>query len=951
MSDYLKRIEQEINTFHSYGSESVSLDNCDKEPIHLIGHIQSHGILIVSDMNSPIQIIDFISDNTLEHLGIESTRLLGQPLDQLIKPHSLEMLAEAICMPNHTSHTYYDLDIHSQKMHAVQASFHKHKDLLFIELQPFLKESYLSTSFKSNGKDIIADFTSRMLQTYSFNDLAVTLVSFFREQLNYDRVMVYKFDNDGHGEVVAEQKNKGLESFLGLHYPASDIPQFARYLYVQNRCRIISDILSEPVPIKAASSEKNNYELDLRFSNLRSMSPIHIEYLSNMGIKASLTMSIVKDNKLFGMLIMHNYSPIYCDLRAREAINKLSIICSDYVKLLDRIESATGTERNQDIRSLVSMYLFDNEKNTDFEEISEMLCKVFDADGLFVNINNKQLISKGLLYKDIPLMLEQFKKAGLFKSNIYYSHNLSINCQALFQTDKRISGLMLINLPSENTSFILLTRYEKAQLVRWAGRKQEYSPEADGRLHARRSFKEWQELTKDTAAPWDKNDVLNAKNIRAIFIRYLLRMNEKHLAKLVSYDTLTGLPNRFYVCNYLDKKLAQDSKLALLFIDCDRFKTINDSLGHEVGDKVLKIIGERLQALETNDSFAARLGGDEFTMLMPGENPDEIEHMASVIVNAFRTPISFELYNFRVHASVGVAISSSKSDRSSLMRSADMAMYDAKNNGGNSYRFVTDSLMSQAHERLSIEQNLYDALNNEEIINYYQPLVDSETNEVHGFEALCRWVKIDGEIIPPLKFLGVAEETGIIIQVGLKVIDNLIKDLKAFHNLNDSVFVSINFSPRQMLDSKSVDYLLEQVKHHKLDASKIVIELTEESYIEDDTLLIDILNKFKSHKFRIALDDFGSGYSSMKYLASLPLDLVKFDKTLIDKICEDERSYRLLKASKEFADVSGLLSVAEGVETQKQSDYVSQIGIKYQQGFLLGKPSDVKSAIEKLKLK
>ncbi|TCO71855.1 bifunctional diguanylate cyclase/phosphodiesterase [Chromatocurvus halotolerans] len=947
MTDYLKKIEQEINSAIAYGDQEVTLDNCDREPIHLIGHIQSHGVLVVSELTTNgIQTIDFLSENTSQHLGIEPGILLGQPLDALISEHSLEMLRQALTSPVHNSQTYYDLEIHSPRVKSVQASCHENGGLLFIEFQPFLPPDFTSAAFDVDGKDVVAEFTTRMLRAQSFDDLATVMVLFFFEKLNYDRVMVYKFDDDDHGEVVAEAKQDHLEPFLGLNYPASDIPQFARYLYVQNRCRIITSILSEPVPINTMLQDSSNYQLDLRFSNLRSMSPIHIEYLSNMGIEASLTMSIVKDNKLFGMLIMHHYEPRYCELRSREVINQLSFICSDYVKLLDRVEAALGTERSQDIRNLINVHLFDNEQKVNYDDVAASILHVLDGDGIYVAMNGEPLFASGLLHEKIDLITQGLDSSRLSNSQVFYSSNLAKDWPEMFAGDSRICGLMLINLPSDRPSFIAVFRYERAKLVRWAGRKQEYSEADDGRLHARRSFKEWREYTKNQSLPWSNFDILNAKNLRSVFIRYLLRMNERYLAKLVSLDTLTELPNRHFITSRIDLLLDQNVAVGLLLIDCDRFKTINDSLGHDVGDKVLQEVARRLKSLEIPGSVVARLGGDEFTMLIQDGDFDTIEKMAANIVGAFQLPISFEHYNFYVPTSIGVAISAVDSTRSSLMRAADMAMYDAKHNGGNGYKFVNRGLMNKADERLAIEQNIYQALKQNEIVNYYQPITDSRTYSVCGFEVLCRWLKADGEIIPPLKFLGVAEQTGMIIPIGVRVIEQALGDLQRFQQKDRDLFMTLNFSPLQLLDDTTVDYLINEVREKGLDASKIWVEMTEESYIEDEKALIQTLDRLKVHDFKLALDDFGSGYSSMKYLTALPIDIVKFDKTLIDNIHNNAQSFKLLKASRQLASVCNLMTVAEGIETSEQKNCVSEINIDYQQGYLFGKPTDFAAAIK-----
>lgn len=949
MTDYLKRIEQEINNAKAYGDLDVTLDNCDREPIHLIGHIQNHGVLIVSEINADgIQTIDFLSDNIGPLLGINADNLLGKPLNSLISGHSLEMLGQALTTPMHNSQTYYDLEIQSPKSTSVQASFHVHDELLIIELQPFLTPDFTLSGFDRQGKDIISDFTSKMLQAYSFEQLATILVQFFYDKLQYDRVMVYKLEDEGHGKVIAEAKKEDREPFLGLHYPATDIPQFARYLYVQNRCRVITSVHSEQVPIKTALKDKTNYQLDLRFSNLRSMSPIHIEYLANMGVEASLTMSIVKDNKLFGMLIMHHYQPRYCDLRSREIINQLAFICSDYVNLLDRVEVATSAERNQDIRSLIDIYLSGNEENVNYEDVAETILQVFNSDGAYVSMNGERIFTSGLIPENLDFMRRSLERSQLSNSQIFYSSNLAKDCPEIFASDRRICGLLLINLPSDKPSYIALFRYEKAKLVRWAGRKQEHSEADDGRLHARKSFEEWREYTKDQSETWSSSDILNAKTLRSVFIRYLLRLNERKLARLATVDTLTGLPNRFFTTSNIDRLLDQGMNVGLSLIDCDRFKTINDSLGHEIGDKVLQEVAKRLRSMETPGATAARLGGDEFTMLVESGDKAAIEKMAADIVNAFRAPISFEHYNFYLPTSVGVALSSEYVTRSSLMRAADMAMYEAKSSGGNSYKFVNDELMKKADERLAIEQNIYQALNHKEIINYYQPITNAQTHSISGFEVLCRWLKPSGEIIPPMKFLGVAEKTGMIIPIGIRVIEMALDDLQRLQEKDPNLFITLNFSPMQLLSDSTVDYLINEVKNRGLDASKIWIEMTEESYIEDEKALVRTLEKFKAHHFTVALDDFGSGYSSIKYLAALPIDLVKFDKTLIDDVHNSDRSFNLLKATKQLAGACNLSTVAEGIETEQQKQCVTDIGIDYQQGYLFGKPADFNAAFKLL---
>jgi len=946
MTDYLEQLRAELSASVTYAKDTITLDNCDKEPIHLINQIQSHGCLLAFFLDNDGLTVDYASSNCADLFQLPLSSIVGQPANRFIQTNTVNNLIARLKESSYSHLESYPITLSYPRKRECLCHFNQYNNILSVESEPFLSDDIEATSFDEERHNIIAEFTRDLFKCNSEIEVADFLTQFFCRHLGYDRVMYYRFDKDDNGEVISEVKDPHVASFLGLRFPASDIPTFARYLYTQNQCRMLADRDAQPSDI-FRRTDRTLPPLDLRFSNLRSMSPIHLEYLQNMGVIASLNMSLVRHQRLASMLIMHHFQPRYCDARSRNIILQLSDICSNYLHQVEQIEKSRSVHKQYDVEKLISAYFIRNQE-IDYATIAAALKSIYASDGILIVIDSAIMTSSGIVTANQQAVITGLSKTGLLEKPVYHTDHLEKDLPEMHQLNPKIAGLLLIPLNSPSTSFILFCKAEVNHRVRWAGQDDKTSHQTDSRLQPRKSFEEWREYYRGISSPWSSLDLSNAYNIKHIFNDYLLRIKERKLTRMVANDTLTGLHNRYYITRKLERLSTDNIPFTLLIIDCDRFKNINDSLGHDTGDLALIAIADKLKAFVSETTAIARLGGDEFAMLFQSRDRSEIEQTAAAIVEAFRQPLAFSHYSFYVPVSIGIAMSDSDSTRSSVMRHADMAMFFAKKRGGNAYAFESRALKQTASERFTLEQNLHDAVKNGEIHSFYQPILDVTGNTVVMVESLCRWKRRDGEFVLPGNFLSVAEQTGIIIPIGLQMIDNTLRDLMLFREYIPELKASINLCPLQLLDEKTPKYLCQASISQHIDPADINIEITEESYIEDHQILENIKNLRKSG-FNLSIDDFGSGYSSLGYLNMLPVSTVKFDKSLIQKVTEDRRSYELLVACQHMAEALKLKSVAEGIETEEQKKLVQEMGVSYQQGFLYSQPVSAEALVDYIK--
>lgn len=419
---------------------------------------------------------------------------------------------------------------------------------------------------------------------------------------------------------------------------------------------------------------------------------------------------------------------------------------------------------------------------------------------------------------------------------------------------------------------------------------------------------------------------------------------ETELSKLANHDPLTGLPNRSYFQDFVSHSLSQahrqKQQLYLLFIDLDRFKKINDSQGHEVGDAVLKIVARRLDNLLRADDFVARLGGDEFAVLYSHPKINKAaSNLARKIIKIISEPFEIGDRTYSVGASIGISIyPDDANDANTLLRQADLAMYQAKSKQSG-FEYFSEEMNALAHEQLQLENGLRQALEAKELLLMYQPKLDLRTNEVVGLEALVRWVTKNGKMIGPDQFIPIAEEAGLIVPIGRYVIQEACSQWVRWNKegLNPPA-IAVNISPRQFSDPMLLQDITEAINSTGMDASKLHVEITESATMEDPEATLAILEKMRELKLNIYIDDFGTGHSNLGQLRRLPIQALKIDKVFINDILTNDDDAEIVNAIINLAHALKLKVVCEGVETRSQLTLLRGLACDEIQGYLISKP-------------
>ena len=420
------------------------------------------------------------------------------------------------------------------------------------------------------------------------------------------------------------------------------------------------------------------------------------------------------------------------------------------------------------------------------------------------------------------------------------------------------------------------------------------------------------------------------------------RRSAEDASRLAMYDSLTGLANRFNISKKLEATLAafsqQQRSCAIMLLDLDRFKQVNDTLGHPAGDALLKQVAERLLKIVGDKEMVSRLGGDEFQIILPDiEDRGKLGDMAADIIASLSQPYSVEGSRCIIGASVGVAISPFDGDnRDNLVRNADLALYAAKGNGRGRFRFYSSDLHQSAEDRRALEEDLRDALTRGEMELSYQPIVHAKTDTVTGMEALIRWTHPERGPISPALFIPIAEETNLIWALGEWVLRKATADAAAWPG---QMRVAVNVSPIQFANPELPKIVTHALAASGLPPEQLELEITESVFLGDSTETSHMFKALKALGVRLALDDFGTGYSSLGYLQSAPFDKIKIDQSFVRGATEPEsRNSAIIAAIVALADALEMETTAEGIESLDQLDLIRKLNVSHVQGYVYSKP-------------
>lgn len=427
------------------------------------------------------------------------------------------------------------------------------------------------------------------------------------------------------------------------------------------------------------------------------------------------------------------------------------------------------------------------------------------------------------------------------------------------------------------------------------------------------------------------------------------------------HDQLTGLPNRALLMERITHSIERAKRLneqvfALIFIDLDRFKNINDSLGHNTGDQVLKIVAERLNGVTRSIDTVARLGGDEFIILLDSiSGIDEATNVANRIVNSISEAMVISGAELTINASLGfVLFSTQYSSGDEILRDADIAMYQAKKNRHQRYEFFDVKMREKIANRIKLEAEIRHAIQNNEFDMFYQPIINTDYQATNFLEALIRWHHPVRGLVSPAEFIPIAEETGLIIPIGHWVIKSVCEQIAAWKSVlisEKEIVVSINLSAQQLVDPKLCDILKTCMTENSLDSSNLIVEITETALIDESMSIVPTLQKIKAMGVAVHIDDFGTGYSSLAYLHTLPFDALKIDRSFVDDMVssKDTSGLNIVQTIVSLGKEIGKFVVAEGVETQEQMDILKGMGCSIFQGYLISKPMNPEDAGKFLK--
>ncbi|MBI1203556.1 MAG: EAL domain-containing protein [Rhodopseudomonas sp.] len=415
---------------------------------------------------------------------------------------------------------------------------------------------------------------------------------------------------------------------------------------------------------------------------------------------------------------------------------------------------------------------------------------------------------------------------------------------------------------------------------------------------------------------------------------------EAKIQFLAHHDALTHLPNRVAFYERMDEvvdNLRRDEAVAVLSLDLDHFKGVNDTLGHPIGDRLLQCVAERIRHCIRDEDIVARLGGDEFAVVqVPTGNPSEIGALASRLIEIVGAPYEIDGHQVVVGASIGIAMAPSDSDVPDvLMKDADLALYRAKAEGGGVYRFFEIEMDTRMQARRVLELDLRKAIVNAEFEMYYQPITDIKSGRISSFEALIRWHHPERGIVAPVEFIPVAEETGLIVPVGEWILRQACKEAAGWP---DNVTVAVNLSPAQFKSKNLVPTVISALATSGLPASRLELEITETVLVQESDGAFELLHQLRNLGIRIAMDDFGTGYSSLAYLRSFPFDKIKIDQSFIRDLPAKKDSVAIVRAVVGLSSSLGITTTAEGVETREQLESVAAEGCTEVQGYLFSQP-------------
>jgi diguanylate cyclase (GGDEF)-like protein/PAS domain S-box-containing protein len=844
-------------------------------------------------------------------------------------------------------------------------SSHRVNSALYIEIEPQTEALADSGTIWSDTRVIVEALRGAATSEALFRVAATEL----RRATGFDRAMVYRFDAIGHGEVVGEDCDPDMEPILGLHYPASDVPRQARRLYLRQRVRVIADSAAAAVELVSAAGVAGG--VDLSMTALRAASPIHLQYMRNMGVRASVAVSLTVDGALWGMLVCHHRGPRALPPGVRVLCDLIGTVTSLMIGKL-RDSEARGVAARQKVRvealaaqlaarpGAASLLAGVTALNTGLLELCE-------ASGAVIRMGGQvATLGQAPAHEAAPALLDAIMAMAPEAGQPFATEKLPAMLPG--QTEGTWAGALLLPLTRAPSDAILWLRREQAQTVSWGGDpSNKVEVDADtGALTPRRSFSAWQDVVRGRSMPWDAGCIEAANTFGQEIDRMLAQHAEAELARLRQHDPLTGLPNGQILRDQVDAWAQSRPCCCLLGVEIDDFEYVRELHGELAGDALLLQAGARIGRAALG-ALVARTGAAAFAVFRPDLSAESATQLAAYVSAALAEPFAARGQTVRVTASVGIvsaAYNARGPGADDLLLRAELAVTAARRRGGGSSVMFHDRLRGGAR-RQDIEMALRTALapggNADGALRlHYQPCVALNRDvggapqasghiapPVRGFEALLRWNHATlGSVAPP-EIIEIAENSQLIDQLGTWILRQAILQISEWRGLAAGLpaaswRVTVNVSLHQLQSAGFAQALLALLAEQNIAPLSLGLEVTEAAF--DSEVATDCLAALRGAGVHIAVDDFGLGTSSLAHLRHMPADELKLDRSFLHRADGAPLHENLLAALVQLAHAVGLSVLAEGVETDEQLAAVAAAGCDAAQGWLFAKPIEPEAA-------
>jgi len=1068
---------------HSQQEQEQALQNCEAENIHQIGYIQPHGVLLVLSSDRQ-HIVLQASENLADFIDLAIDGAYGKPLASLI----------GITAAGQVDQLIQDVGFQRLKIGAINITWRRTrleiKARVFASNGQFVLE--LMHDEEANQATKISDLSLLIQQLLLNSESETDIYPYFDQVASivqaltaFDRVMVYRFDANWDGEVIAESRVESAISYKGTHFPASDIPPQARRLYTFNLVRHIVDIDAIAVLVVPTLNPATQQPLDLTYSALRSLSLVHIEYLRNMGVQASLSISLLRNGKLWGLIACHHMTAKPMSYTLLEKLNLISQMISAKLTLCDTRElNSLGLRASLIIGELLKHISAGTEEFILLRVLPELL-NLMNATGVLMVVEGKTYV-----YGELPGQGEiDVLRAWLGSrsgSELFSCDHLAQHFAPADAYSDIASGLLALPLTTDMQNCIIWFRKEKLRTLHWAGKPEKdiFKDQAgEVRLAPRNSFETWTEIWRGRCEPWSDAEIETAKvlalalteglsqksklekgdverklaenQLRIAAVSFemheaimvtdanvnIIRVNkafqdvtgyseddvlgknprmlnsglhdkafyddmwkqvletgtwtgeifdkrksgqiypkwltitavkdregktseyvavfsditdrkkaENEIYSLAFYDTLTSLPNRRLLLDRIREAQSMSACSnhygALLFLDMDKFKALNDTLGHDHADLFLIEVAKRVKNCVRDEDAVARIGGDQFVVLIEeiGLDAEIVSQKVALISERIRFALAepYWLNEHEHHSSTSIGVClyrGNEETMDSLLRYADIAMYQAKESGRNAVRFFDPAMKLALEARVSIEADLRNAISKQQLHLYYQIQLDSDLHPV-GAEALIRWIHPVRGLVSPIHFIPIAEESTVILEIGRWVLETASRQLALWSRREEThnLVLAVNVSAQQFKRHDFVITVSSLVNIHQINPSHLKLELTESVLLSDVSDVVAKMHLLKAMGVRLSLDDFGTGYSSLSYLKQLPLDQIKIDQSFVRNMTTEPNDAIMVKTIIGLAENFRMEVIAEGVETDDHLTLLRQYGCKLFQGYLFSKP-------------